>query len=150
MTWTCSDKLYIRTYIEGVFRLDFYLKEKGIRTSYEFGQLNISGDEHEGYRPYQLFVSSIVGCSILVFRKILDKQHVDYDDIKVTAEVKRNEAEANKIEELNIHFIIKGKYLDEDKMTKNLNVSYKNCSMIQSVKDSINITETVECIELSR
>lgn len=51
--------------------MDFYLKENGVRTSFDYGQLNISGDEAFGFRPYQLMVASIAGCSIGVFRKIL-------------------------------------------------------------------------------
>ncbi|MYL34859.1 OsmC family peroxiredoxin [Pontibacillus yanchengensis] len=129
--------------------LQFYLKHDGIRTSTDFGALNISSDEEQGFRPFQLMVSSIAGCSLSVFRKILDKQRVEYEDINVKAEVTRNEDEANRIEKIHLHYVIKGKHLDEDKMFKNLETSQKNCSMVQSVKDSIEIEETLECIELS-
>ncbi|MFD1020758.1 OsmC family protein [Thalassobacillus hwangdonensis] len=130
--------------------MDFYLKENGVRTSFEFGQLNISGDETYGFRPYQLMVSSIVGCSVGVYRKILDKQRVDYEDMKVTADVKRNPDQANRIEEIHIHYVIKGHHLNQDKLQKNLEVARNNCSMVQSVKDSIKVEETIECLELSR
>lgn len=130
-------------------QLDFYLKDEGVRTSTEYGQLNISSDEEKGFRPYQLMVSSIASCSLSVFRKILDKQKVEYEDIKVTANITRNEKEANRIEKIELHYVIKGQHLDEDKMYKNLKTSYKNCSMVQTVKDSIEIEESLECIELS-
>ncbi|ELK48902.1 OsmC family protein [Halobacillus sp. ACCC02827] len=130
--------------------MDFYLKENGVRTSVEFGQLNISGDEAFGFRPYQLMVASIAGCSVSVFRKILDKQRVEYEDIKVTAEVTRNPDEANRIEKVHLHFVIKGYHLNQDKLLKNLNVSKKNCSMVQSVKDSIVVEESLETIQLSK
>ncbi|MCA0984124.1 OsmC family protein [Halobacillus yeomjeoni] len=129
--------------------MDFYLKENGVRTRFEYGQLNISGDETNGFRPYQLMVASIAGCSIGVFRKILDKQRVNYEDIKVTAEVKRNPDEANRIENIHLHYVIKGYHLNQDKLYKNLEVSRNNCSMVQSVKDSIKVEETLECIELN-
>lgn len=129
-------------------QLQFYLKNEGIRTSTEFGQLNISPDEEKGFRPFQLMVSSIASCSLSVYRKILDKQRIEYEDIKVTADVTRNEAEANRIEKIHMHFVVKGAHLDEDKLTKNLELSSKNCSMVQSVKGSIEIEETVEAIEL--
>lgn len=129
--------------------LHFYLKDEGVRTSTEFGQLNISPNEEKGFRPYQLMVSSIASCSLSVFRKILDKQKVEYEDIKVTADVTRNEKEANRIEKIHLHYVVKGQHLDEDKMYKNLKTAYNNCSMVQSVKDSIQIEETLECIELS-
>jgi putative redox protein len=130
--------------------MDFYLKENGVRTSFEYGQLNISGDETFGFRPYQLMVASIAGCSIGVFRKILDKQRVDYEDIKVTAEVTRNPDEANRIESIHLQFVIKGYHLNQDKLLKNLDVSRNNCSMVQSVQNSIEVKETLECIELNK
>ncbi|SDJ49587.1 OsmC family protein [Salimicrobium halophilum] len=129
--------------------MDFYLKDEGIRTSFEFGQLNIASDEHHGFRPYQLMVSSIAGCSLSVYRKILDKQRIKYEDIKLTAEVTRNNDEANRIEKVKLHYVVKGYRLNQDKLAKNLEVARKNCSMVQSVKDSIEIEETIECIELS-
>ncbi|WLR47854.1 OsmC family protein [Halobacillus litoralis] len=130
--------------------MDFYLKENGVRTSFDYGQLNISGDETFGFRPYQLMVASIAGCSIGVFRKILDKQRTDYEDIKVTAEVERNPDEANRIEKIHLHYVIKGYHLNQDKLLKNLDISQKNCSMVQSVQNSIEVEETLECIHLSK
>ncbi|WP_205093097.1 OsmC family protein [Thalassobacillus pellis] len=129
--------------------MKFYLRENGICTSFDYGQLEISGDEQYGFRPYQLMVASIVGCSIGVYRKILDKQRVKYDDISVTADVTRNPNEANRIEKIHIHFIVKGKHVSQDKLVKNLEIARNNCSMVQSVKDSIEVDETVEYIELS-
>ncbi|MGP4060801.1 OsmC family protein [Halobacillus litoralis] len=130
--------------------MDFYLKENGVRTSFDYGQLNISGDELFGFRPYQLMVASIAGCSIGVFRKILDKQRVDYEDIKVTAEVTRNPEESNRIEKVHLHYVIKGYHLNQDKLLKNLDISRNNCSMVQSVQNSIDVEETLECIQLSK
>jgi putative redox protein len=130
--------------------MDFYLKDNGVRTSFDYGQLNISGDETLGFRPYQLMVASIAGCSIGVFRKILDKQRVDYEDINVTAQVERNPDEANRIEKVQLHFVIKGYHLNQDKLLKNLDISRNNCSMVQSVQNSIKVEETLECIQLSK
>ncbi|MCP3029060.1 OsmC family protein [Halobacillus sp. A5] len=130
--------------------MDFYIKEEGVRTSFDYGQLDISGDEAYGFRPFQLMVASVAGCSIGVYKKILDKQRINYEDIKVTADVKRNSEEANRIERIHLHFVIKGYRLNQDKLLKNLEISSNNCSMVQSVNGSIEIEETLECIELSK
>ncbi|MCA1022333.1 OsmC family peroxiredoxin [Halobacillus litoralis] len=129
--------------------MEFHLRENGIRTSFEYGQLDISGDEANGFRPFQLMVSSIAGCSLGVFRKILDKQRMNYEDIQVSAEVTRNPDEANRIEKIHLHFVVKGYHLNQDKLLKNLEISRSNCSMVQSVENSINVEETLECIQLS-
>lgn len=130
--------------------MNFYLKEEGMRINFDYGQLDVSGDEAHGFRPYQLMVASIAGCSGSVFRKILNKQRVDYEDLTITAEVERNAEEANRIERIDLHYYIKGRHLNPDKLNKNLALSRKNCSMVRSVEDSITINEHLEVIELSR
>ncbi|WP_173917289.1 OsmC family protein [Halobacillus sp. Marseille-Q1614] len=130
--------------------MDFYLKEGGIRTSFEYGELEISGDETYGFRPFQLMVASVAGCSLGVYRKILDKQRINYEDIKVSADIERNPEEANRITRINLHFVVKGYRLNQDKLLKNLEISKKNCSMVQSVLYSIKVEETLESIELSK
>ncbi|MFD1360738.1 OsmC family protein [Lentibacillus salinarum] len=130
--------------------MHFYGKEEGIRIDLDYGQLDISGDEAFGFRPFQLMIASIAGCSASVFRKILKKQRIDIEDLQVTADVERNSDVANRIEKISLHFIIKGYHLDDDKLYKNLEVARKNCSMVRSVEDSITIEESLETIELSR
>ncbi|WP_082235053.1 OsmC family protein [Halobacillus massiliensis] len=130
--------------------MDFYLKEGGIRTSFEYGEMDISGDETYGYRPYQLMVASVAGCSLGVYRKILDKQRVNYEDIKVSADIVRNPEESNRITRIQLHFVVKGYRLSQDKLLKSLEISKKNCSMVQSVINSIKVEETLECIELTK
>ncbi|UOQ92530.1 OsmC family protein [Halobacillus shinanisalinarum] len=130
--------------------MEFYIKGEGIRTSFDYGQLDISGDEEYGFRPYQLMTASIAGCSLSVYRKILDKQRINYEDIIVRTDVERKAEEANRIVKIKLHFVVKGYHLNQDKLLKNLDISSNNCSMVQSVKDSIEIEETLECIQLSR
>ncbi len=134
----------------GELLMKLHLKEHGFRTKLDFGQLEISGDEEFGFRPYQLMVASIASCSGSVFRKILQKQRIDVQDMQINAEIERNKAEANRIEKIVLTFIIKGSRLDADKLYKNLHVARKNCSMVRSVEDSIEIVEKIEIIELSR
>ncbi|WP_284141552.1 MULTISPECIES: OsmC family protein [unclassified Virgibacillus] len=130
--------------------MNYYLKENGVRIKLGYGELEISGDEDFGFRPFQLMVSSIVGCSASVFRKILEKQRTKIEDMIVSAEVERNPEEANRIERIALTFTIKGHQLDPDKLHKSLEVARKNCSMVRSVENSIQIDEKIEIIELSR
>jgi uncharacterized OsmC-like protein len=129
--------------------MKFTLKENGVRTTLDYGQLDISGNEEYGYRPYQLMVASIVGCSSSVFMKIMEKQRTEIHDLQVDAKVFRNPDEANRIEKIQLNFMIKGKQLDPDKLYKNLEVSRRNCSMVRSVEDSIEIEENIELIPLT-
>jgi uncharacterized OsmC-like protein len=124
--------------------MNFKMKENGFETTFEYGTLQISGNADYGYRPYQLLVSSVAVCSGGVLRKVLERMRLPFDDIQVSAEVKRDEKEANKVTHIHLHFTIAGKELPNEKVEKALVVTRKNCSMVQSVKDSIEITESFE------
>ncbi|WP_188455198.1 OsmC family protein [Virgibacillus oceani] len=130
--------------------MEFYLKENGMRIDLDYGTLSISGNEEYGFRPYQLMAASIAGCSGSVFRKILEKQRTEIEDLIISAEVERNPEEASRIERISLHYTIKGYHLNPDRLYKNLALSRKNCSMIRSVEDSIKIEESLEYMELSR
>lgn len=123
------------------------MKEGGFFTELPFGRLDVSGDEEFGFRPYQLLVSSIAVCSGGVLRKILEKQRMDIEDIEIQTEVKRNEEMANRVEEVNVHFLIKGKDLKPVKLQKAMELTRKNCSMVQSVIGGIEVKETFEIVE---
>lgn len=126
--------------------MDFFMKDVGFYTETSYGRLDISGDERHGFRPYQLLVSSIAVCSGGVLRKILEKMRMDIDDIHIHADVKRNEEKADRVERIHLHFKISGSNLNEKKIERALALTRSNCSMIQSVKDSIEIVETIEFV----
>ncbi len=120
------------------------MKEQGFETSVEYGTLQVSGKSEYGFRPYQLLVSSIAVCSGGVLRKVLEKKRVSYEDIHIKADVTRNNEGAQEIQAIHMHFTITGTDASESKIEKSLEVTRKNCSMVQSVKGSIHITETFE------
>ncbi|AVQ98265.1 osmotically inducible protein C [Oceanobacillus iheyensis] len=129
--------------------MDFYLKENGMKAKLPYGEIDISGNEDYGYRPFQLMVASIAGCSASVFRKILEKQRTEVADLQVHAEVERNSEEANRIEKITLKYMVKGRRLDPERLYKNMEIARKNCSMIRSVEGSITIEEHIDTVELS-
>jgi putative redox protein len=126
--------------------MEFKMKENGFVTQAEYGELHISGNEEFGFRPYQLLVSSIAVCSGGVLRKILEKQRVALEDITINADVTRNEEIPQEIQRIHMHFVLKGQKLVEEKIEKAMTLTRKHCSMVQSVKDSIEVTESFEII----
>lgn len=126
--------------------MEFHMKEVGFTTNLPYGELHIAGDEEHGFRPFQLMVSSIAVCSGGVLRKILEKKRMEIEDIKIQAKVERNEDEANRIEKIHLHYIIKGNHLDERKIEKSIELARKNCPMAQSVEGRIEIEETFELV----
>ncbi|MBE1554685.1 OsmC family protein [Sporosarcina limicola] len=125
--------------------MKFEMTENGFETTTAFGQLTISGNEEYGFRPYQLLVSSVAVCSGGVLRNILEKMRMPAENVTIEVkEVNRNAKIANRVEKIHLHFIIEGQNIDESKMDKVFELTIKNCSMVQSVIDSIELVETYE------
>ncbi|RST72306.1 OsmC family peroxiredoxin [Siminovitchia acidinfaciens] len=127
--------------------MEFKMKDGGFFLELPYGRLDISGDEEYGFRPYQLLVSSLAVCSGGILRSILEKMRLDVQDIQITADAERNKEIANRVEKVSLHFKIIGRGLHEDKIKKAMDLTRKNCSMVQSVKGSIEVAETFEVIE---
>lgn len=124
--------------------MNYSMNKNGFTGHLPFGELQISSNEEYGFRPYQLLVSSLAVCSGGVMRKVLDKMRMPAEDIKVEIkEIVRNKEEADRVEKVHLHFIVSGE-INEEKMPRILELTRKNCSMVQSVKDSIEIIETFE------
>ncbi|MHA6260278.1 OsmC family protein [Sporosarcina sp. CAU 1771] len=125
--------------------MEFKMMDNGFKTETEFGSLIVSGDDQYGFRPYQLLVSSLAVCSGGVLRNILEKMRIPAEDIFIQVkEVSRNEAIANRLEKVHLHFIIKGPKITEAKMEKAMELTRKNCSMVQSVLNSIEVVDSFE------
>ena len=94
------------------------MNEHGFESNFEFGELKISGQSEYGYRPFQLMISSIAGCSGGVLRNILKKMRLPYEDITIEAEVTRNEEIANRIEKIHLIYTIKAEDISQKKAEK--------------------------------
>jgi putative redox protein len=124
--------------------MEFLMTEAGFYTTTEYGELHMAGDDVNGFRPYQLLISSIVGCSGSVLRQILAKKRMNIEDIAITVQIKRNKVNENRIDELHIHYRVKGENLSYDKVLKSVELANKVCPMAQAVKGNILIEETCE------
>lgn len=127
--------------------MKFAFNENNVTTELDYGQLTISGDEQYGFRPYQLMVSAIASCSGSVFKRVLQKQRIDIENLSVRATVQRNEKEANRLEQIDLVFQVKGQHLDQEKLKKSLAISSKNCAMVRTVENSITINESIEIVQ---
>ncbi|MBB6450660.1 putative OsmC-like protein [Geomicrobium halophilum] len=123
--------------------MDFRIEnEEAFNIESPYGKLVISGNEEHGFRPYQLLVSSIAGCSGSVLRKIMRKRRIEINDIRIHADVTRNDAEPHEVEEVHLHFNIDAVGVKDEQMAKMMTLTKKNCSIVQSVEPAIKITET--------
>lgn len=126
--------------------MKFSMTEHGFTGDLPFGKLAVSTNEEQGFRPYQLLVASLAVCSAGVIRKVLEKKRMPAEDIQAEVkEVVRINEEADRVAKVHLHFVIKGD-IDESKMDRVMELTRKNCSMVRSVEDSIEVVETYEIV----
>lgn len=49
--------------------MQFHVTQDEIKTKTNYGSLDISPNDEKGFRPFQLMVASLAGCSASVYRK---------------------------------------------------------------------------------
>lgn len=126
--------------------MKFSMTENGFSGDLPYGELNVSTNEEFGFRPYQLLVASIAVCSGGIIRKILEKKRMPAEDIQVDVkEIVRIDEEAGRVAKVHLHLIIKGE-IDPSKMQGILELTHKNCSMVRSVENSMEVVETYELV----
>ncbi|MGN9864015.1 OsmC family protein [Bacillus swezeyi] len=132
--------------------MDIQWNQNGFHADLAFGRLDISSREEAGFRPYQLMIASIAACSGTVLHNILEKKRIQLKDMIIQAKEERIPEEAGRIKSIHLHFILKGEHLKTDQIQKTLRMALRNCAMVRSVENSIDIKETFEiqsCFKLS-
>jgi uncharacterized OsmC-like protein len=125
---------------------EYELKNGVTNLETKHGLLSVSKEPSEGYKPVELLVSSIVGCSGGILSKVLEKKRINVNNIRIKTNVVRNEQESNKVTKIDLHYIIEGENISEEQIRKSLEVTFKNCAMIQTVKGCVQINESFEII----
>ncbi len=99
------------------------------------------GGENLGFRPMQMLLAGLGGCSTIDIINILRKQRQPLDDIQVTVDGEREpNVEPSLFREIHVHFTMKG-HLDEDKVQKAVDLSMeKYCSVAKTLEKTANIT----------
>ncbi|SEO65240.1 Uncharacterized OsmC-related protein [Amphibacillus marinus] len=127
----------------------FKFKEEGIRVELAYGILDVSEDLYHGYKPEHLLVSAIAGSSAQEFTDLLELHHTHVDDFFIRSEVTKDKKDENRIKRIKLHFVVKGRNLNIDKLYRILENARAKCAIIRSVEGSIDIVETLEIVSLN-
>lgn len=129
--------------------MKFIIGNEKISGDLGFGLLPISPNEQNGFRPYELFLSSLSGCSGNLLRIILTKKHIPYQSLELEVDAVRNQYDANRIEKITFTALVYTEEpLSSQQVEKIAHLVVKNCGMIQSVIHSIDITFTIQSVSL--
>ncbi|NOT73332.1 MAG: OsmC family protein [Cyclobacteriaceae bacterium] len=105
------------------------------------------GGTDRGFRPMQMLLAALGGCSSIDIISILKKQKQPLEDIKITITGNRQkDVVPSLFTEAHVHFTLYGN-LDEDKVKKAVVLSVeKYCSVAKTLEKTATITHSLEII----
>ena len=105
------------------------------------------GGENKGFRPMQLLLAAIGGCSTIDIVGILQKQRQPLEDIRITVDGEREpNVEPSLFQTIHVHYVLKGN-LDEEKVRRAVDLSMqKYCSVAKTLEKTATITYDFEIV----
>lgn len=99
------------------------------------------GGNNQGFRPMQMLLAALGGCSTIDIINILNKQKQPLADIKVAIDGEREpNVEPSLFRDIHVHFTLKGD-LSEDKVKRAIDLSMdKYCSVAKTLEKTAKIT----------
>lgn len=129
--------------------MKYIINKDHIKGTLGFAEIAVSPIEANGYRPFELFVTSLAGCSGTLLETILTKSRHSFQKLEMEVHSVRNPNHANRIEQLSfIVYVFSQDPLKSEQADKIAQLVIKNCGMIQSVIQSIDISFSIRCLPL--
>jgi putative redox protein len=130
---------------------DFRFEAKNPDNGYVFSigaSKGIGGDE-SGFRPMQVMLASLGGCSGIDVINILKKLRVDFDAVDVSVEGDREAGkEPSPFRRVKLTFTVTGRGVERAKAEKAVSLSVeKYCSAIASLDKDVVVETAVEIVE---
>jgi putative redox protein len=133
---------------------DFRFEAKSPDNGYAFSigaSKGIGGDE-SGFRPMQVMLASLGGCSGIDVVNILKKSRVDFDTVDVDVEGDREAGvEPSPFKRVKLTFKVTGRAVDPGKVEKAVKLSVeKYCSAIASLDKGIVVETETQVVEAGK
>ena len=104
-----------------------------------------AGGRNLGIRPMEMLLLGVGGCTSFDVISILHKSRQQVSDCEVEIEAERAEEVPKVFTRIHIHFIVSGRGLDENKVSKAVSLSAdKYCSASRMLEKSATITHDFE------
>ncbi len=107
------------------------------------------GGRDLGFRPMEMLLLGLGGCTAFDVVTILNKSRQNIDDCEVHIKAERAESIPKVFTRIHIHFVISGRGLDEIKVEKAVNLSAeKYCSASEMLAKTAEMTHDFKVVEL--
>ena len=118
-----------------------------------FGHLIITdgskkvGGEEAGYKPTELLLYSIAGCTGIDVVRILEKQRQKLTSLEIELTAHQGEAYPKPFHTIEVKFIARGKDLDEKKLAAAIELSEsKYCVVSQTIESENKVVTSYEIV----
>ncbi len=109
------------------------------------------GGRNTGFRPMEMLLLGVGGCTAYDVVHILKKQRQPVTDCRVTLEAERAETDPKVFTRINIHFTVTGEGLQESKVARAVELSAeKYCSATKQLEPGCEIGHTFETWKRNR
>lgn len=108
------------------------------------GQVIKIGHDQQEISPTKLFQTSAAACSLGTYRIILENSKIAYDDLAIRSTMYLDEKRPHKIKKLDMTITVTGAKADAAKLELILKMTTESCTVVQSIKDAIEVQEHLE------
>lgn len=106
-------------------------------------QLNSADQMDSAFTPMELFLVSLVGCTAMDVRWILERQRQKITRFEIRASGKRQNEDPRFYDSIDLEYIVQGENIRKDAVDRAIRLSQeKYCSVRAMVKDSVKLNIT--------
>lgn len=111
------------------------------------GSTAVGGDD-DGFRPMELILTGLIGCTAMDVISILQKKRQAVTAFRVTAEAERAETYPKVFTHIHIHYIVEGHQVDPKAVERAMELSEtRYCSAQAMLAPTVDMTLTYEIVE---
>ena len=87
------------------------------------GGSKAAGGDNDGFRPMELILMGLIGCTGMDVISILEKKRQDVTGFRVTAEAERTDTYPMVFTHINVHYIVEGRNIDPKAVERAIELS---------------------------
>lgn len=111
------------------------------------GSTAVGGDD-DGFRPMELILTGLAGCTAMDVISILKKKRQTITKFRITADAQQADSHPHVFTNINIHYSIEGVDVDDKAVERAIQLSEtRYCPAQAMLAETVNMTLTYEIVE---
>ena len=111
------------------------------------GSTAVGGDD-DGFRPMELILTGLIGCTAMDVISILRKKRQDVTDFRVTADAEQADSHPHVFTKIRIHYIVEGHNIDAKAVERAMELSEtRYCPAQAMLSEAVPMELTYEIVQ---